>query len=71
MRFALLIFVVAILPTPALAYVDPGVLAVVYQLAYAFIFGAFTLFILRPWNYVRGLFRRSSKIDSNASSGKK
>ena len=62
------------LPSPVLAYVDPGILAVLYQAIYVFIFGSLVAWVLRPWNYVKGLldrFRkrtpRSHAADSNES----
>ncbi len=57
MRKLGLVATLMLVSTPALAYVDPGVLAVLFQMGYALLFGAFAFFILRPWNYLKGLAR--------------
>ena len=50
------------------AYVDPGIVGALFQSAYAMVFAAVSLWILRPWRYVRSLFRwRASRTDSKRS----
>jgi hypothetical protein len=44
--------------SPAYAYIDPGVLGVLYQAAYALIFGTFVALVIRPWQYLKGIFGR-------------
>lgn len=44
---------------PAAAYVDPGILPLVYQAAYALVIGAVVAFVIRPWNWIRSLFSRN------------
>lgn len=46
------------LPKAAFAYVDPGILSVLYQAIYVVVFGAAATFIFKPWNYFRSLFRK-------------
>ena len=41
MRFACLVAGLLLVSSPAYAYIDPGVLGVLYQAAYALIFGTF------------------------------
>jgi len=40
----------------AWAYVDPGIAAILYQALYAIAFGAVSLFVIRPWRYLRSIF---------------
>ena len=40
------------------AYVDPGVLSVLFQALYVTMFGAAAAFIFRPWNYLKSLFKK-------------
>lgn len=47
----------------AFAYIDPGILAVLYQLGYALVLGAFAAFILRPWAWFKSLFQRKKRED--------
>ena len=47
----------------AYAYIDPGILAVLYQLGYALVLGAFAAFILRPWAWFKSLFQRKKRED--------
>jgi len=60
MKVAILscLFVVG-LTGPAAAYVDPGILPLVYQAAYALVIGAVVAFVIRPWNWIRSLFSRN------------
>ena len=58
MRFAILLAALLLITSPAYAYVDPGVLGVLYQAAYALVFGALAAFVLRPWQYLKSLFAR-------------
>lgn len=56
--FAALLAALLLVPSPALAYIDPGILGVLYQAAYALIFGTFVALVFRPWQYLKGLFGR-------------
>jgi hypothetical protein len=52
----LLFLLFAISPLPAWAYVDPGIAAILYQALYALAFGAVSLFVIRPWRYLKSMF---------------
>ncbi len=58
---------VVALPGTAHAYVDPGVLGILYQAAYALLVGGMAALILRPWRYLRGLFGRAPKTKNDQS----
>ena len=57
-RLVLVLGIVLGLPKVAFAYVDPGILSVLYQAIYVVVFGAVATFIFKPWNYVKSLFRK-------------
>ena len=59
--------VLAAWPGAALAYVDPGILGALYQLAYAFLFGLVTIWIIRPWRYLKSLFNRQRTNEAEKS----
>lgn len=40
------------------AYVDPGVLSILFQALYVTVFGAAAAFIFRPWNYLKSVFKK-------------
>ena len=63
---SVLFLFILVLPAPALAYDDPGILEVLYQAMYVFIFGSLVAWILRPWNYVKGLLGRFRKRATGA-----
>ena len=50
----------------AFAYIDPGILAVLYQVGYALVLGAFAAFVLRPWAWLKSLFQRKKPEDNPA-----
>ena len=54
------------LTSPAFAYIDPGILAVLYQAGYALVLGAFAAFVLRPWAWLKSLFHRKKREDNPA-----
>jgi len=43
---------------PAHAYIDPGVVGVLYQSAYAAIFGLLALFVFRPIHAIKAMLRK-------------
>lgn len=58
-------------PTEAHAYVEPGILSTLFQLAYILIFGLIAAWLFRPFRYLKSLLKRDanskeSKDDSNA-----
>ena len=58
MRFVILLTALLLVTSPAYAYVDPGILSVLYQAAYALVFGALAALVLRPWQYLKAIFAR-------------
>ncbi len=46
------------------AYVDPGLVGVVFQSIYAMLFGGAAMWILRPWRWLRGLGKPKSRPES-------
>ena len=69
MRKILLIVLIVIVTVPgtAYAYVDPGIISMLYQILYIFIFGAISLLIFRPWGYLKSLFKKH-KSDKRSDS---
>ena len=55
-------------PAPAWAYVDPGVVGMLYQAVYAILFGGLMAWLLKPWRYVRSLFTRDKPGDDGKGS---
>lgn len=62
-RLVTLAGMLMLLPKGAQAYVDPGVVAVLYQLGYLALFALATTFILRPWAYLKSLVRRARGLE--------
>jgi hypothetical protein len=58
LRFVSLAAGLILISRPAYAYIDPGILGVLYQAAYALVFGAFVAIVIRPWQYIKGAFAR-------------
>lgn len=50
-------------PAPAWAYVDPGVVGMLYQAIYAVFFGGLMAWLLKPWRYVTKFFARGKPDD--------
>jgi hypothetical protein len=79
MRFVSLLAGLLLISSPAYAYIDPGILGVLYQAAYALIFGTFIALVLRPWQYLKGIFGRitgrggdsATRTDAPASKGER
>ena len=42
----------------AFAYIDPGVTYALLQALFVFVFGAAAAFIVRPWSWIKGLFKK-------------
>lgn len=55
-ELAVLILALLVPARSAHAYVDPGILSVLFQGLYVAVFGAATAFIFRPWNYLKSVF---------------
>jgi hypothetical protein len=67
-RFAVLLAGFLLISSPAYAYIDPGILGVLYQAAYALIFGTFLALVIRPWQYLKGVFGRITGRGGNQES---
>jgi hypothetical protein len=52
----------------AQAYIDPGIAYGLIQAAFALLFGGAVAWVLRPWTYLKGLFRAKPADDKAASS---
>lgn len=48
----------ALVPDTAHAYVDPGIVAVLFQYVYVAVFGLLTLLFVRPVRAVKGAIKR-------------
>ena len=61
---------VALLPSVAHAYVDPGLLGTFYQAIYALVFGVIVSWVIRPWHLVKAWLgkARQSEDDPEARS---
>lgn len=58
LRYELIIALLIIIPSPAHAYVDPGLVGGLYQVLYASILIFISTYIFRPFQYIRSLFQR-------------
>ncbi len=58
LKFAVLVLALLLIPRTAQAYVDPGIMSVLFQALYVVFFGAAAAFILRPWAYLKSLFKK-------------
>jgi len=47
-----------LLPATAHAYVDPGFLGSLYQMAYVLVFGVLAGWVLRPYRYITSMFKK-------------
>lgn len=57
-------------PQTAMAYVDPGIVSVVFQMLYVAVFGATAAFIFKPWNFLKSLFKKPrTKKQPDSESG--
>lgn len=56
--YELLIALLIIIPFPAYAYVDPGLVGGLYQVLYASILIFVSTYIFRPFRYIRSLFQQ-------------
>ncbi len=58
LKFAILVLALLLMPRTAYAYVDPGILSVLFQGLYVAVFGVAAAFIFRPWNYLKSVFKK-------------
>ena len=66
LKLAVLILALLLPAKTAYAYVDPGILSVLFQGLYVAVFGAAAAFIFKPWNYLKSVFRKG-KPDPQAA----
>ena len=45
-------------PGTAYAYIDPGIMGILYQMAYAILFGGAVAWVLKPWRYLKSFVSR-------------
>lgn len=56
--FLLITAIFLIFPKPAYAYVDPGIIAVLFQYIYVVVFGFLAVLFLKPTQYIKSLFKK-------------
>ena len=54
-----LALILALAPTTAFAYIDPGLVSTLIQGVFALLFGGVAAFIFRPWQSIKSFFGRS------------
>jgi len=47
------------MPSLAHAYVDPGIVGAFFQVVFVVIFGSLLAFIVKPFEYIKSLFRKN------------
>ena len=70
LKMGTLVLVLAGWPTVAVAYVDPGMVSILVQGLFAAGLGAVSMWIVRPWTYLRSAFRRTDRKDHSNSPAK-
>ena len=60
-KITIVAIVIAGWPTAAAAYIDPGIVSTLVQALFAAGLGAVSMWIIRPWEYLRSAFRRSGR----------
>ncbi|MBF0142906.1 MAG: hypothetical protein HQL59_05550 [Magnetococcales bacterium] len=55
------LLLLALTPGDAWAYVDPGIIAALFQAGYAAVFGLLAAWVFRPWRYLSSLFGRKKE----------
>lgn len=63
-----LVLPIVLIPSTAFAYVDPGIIAALYQAVYVFIFGTLVVWLLRPWVYIKDLLNRLRRMSTKPGS---
>ena len=70
-KVCLLLIFGVLYPETALAYVDPGIVSLLFQTLYVAVFGAAAAFIFKPWNFLKSRFKKpktTTRSDSNSQS---
>lgn len=68
-RWFLIGAILAGVPSPAFAYIDPGILGTLFQAAYAFLFGVVAVWIFKPWHYIKSFFTQQNGDGRKAEAG--
>ena len=55
-----LLTVPLLVPLPAHAYIDPGILGMIYQALYVVVLGGFATFVLKPWRFIKARFGKGA-----------
>ena len=55
-----LVCLLLLVAVPAHAYIDPGVLGMLYQGLYVLVLGGFATFVLKPWRFLKARFGRNT-----------
>lgn len=72
-QFLLTFSLLALFPTIAHAYVDPGLVSMVLQGVFAAIAGFVAVYVIGPWQWLKSLFKKSpapTEAQSDNTSGK-
>lgn len=69
-KTAIMVVVLAGWPTAAAAYIDPGIVSTLVQGLFAVGLGAMSMWIVRPWAYLRSMFRRTERKECSESTSK-
>lgn len=59
----LVALVIVFYSSPAFAYMDPGIVASLFQSLYVIVFGVAAAWIIKPWIYIKSLFIKKSDIE--------
>lgn len=60
LRLAVIVFAAYVfIPSPAYAYVDPGLVSMVIQGLFVAVTGFVAVYVLGPWRWFKSLFTRS------------
>ena len=51
-------------PHVSWAYVDPGLMGMLFQTFYVLVFGVLAAWVIKPWNYMKGLFKKKKEQKS-------
>lgn len=49
------------MPFSAFAYVDPNLVSLLFQAAFAFVVGGITFFVIGPVNWVKNIFHKMTR----------
>jgi hypothetical protein len=58
------VLIILTLPRPLFAYVDPGIIGMLFQAGFAIIFGFLLVIVTKPFKMIRSLYRKLRGIKS-------